>query len=149
MKYGLLASAAVVAGAMLVSSLGIGSVGAGSVHPGGATKWTVGRTAWGDPEFQGKWAIAETGTPMERTKEFANREFLTDQELATKIAAARKRGPEGDEERAVRTQKAAPEHEKGIRYQEDNAFGLTGDNGESHRGNEDPSSSTRPMGESP
>ena len=92
MKYGLLASAAVVAGAMLVSSLGIGSVAAqGQSTPGGATKWTVGRTAWGDPDFQGKWAIAETGTPMERTKEFANREFLTDEELATKIADARKR----------------------------------------------------------
>ena len=71
----------------------------GSATQGGATKWTVGRTAWGDPDFQGKWAIAETGTPMERSKEFANREFLTDEELATKIANARKRSaPEGDED---------------------------------------------------
>ena len=83
MKYGLLASAAVVAGLMQATSLGSGSVAAqGQSSSSATTKWTLGRTAWGDPDLQGKWAMGDTGTPMERPKEFGNREFLTDAELA-------------------------------------------------------------------
>jgi hypothetical protein len=89
-------------------------------------KWTPVRTAWGDPDLQGKWAMAETGTPMERPKEFGNRELLTDQELAAKVAAAGSgdRTRQDDEERTKSANQNAPEHEKGIRYQEYNAFWL-------------------------
>ena len=48
--------------------------------------WTPARTAWGDPDLQGKWLVAETATPLERSKESGNREFLTDQELAKALA---------------------------------------------------------------
>jgi hypothetical protein len=42
---------------------------------------TVARTPWGEPDLQGIWTI-ETLTPLERPKEFANREFLTEEEAA-------------------------------------------------------------------
>jgi hypothetical protein len=123
MRYGLLASAAVVAGVMLATSLGPGSAAAqGQGSQGATAKWTAGRTAWGDPDLQGKWALGETGTPMERPKEFGNREFLTDAELAARVAEARRKGPETEEERTATAPQRAPEHERGIRYQEYNAF---------------------------
>src|SRR2546425_1893176 len=123
MKHGLLASAAVVAGLMQAASLGSGSAAAqGQSSSGATTKWTVGRTAWGDPDLQGKWAMGDTGTPMERPKEFGNREFLTDAELTARVAALRRKAPESEEERTATAPQRAPEHEKGIRYQEYNAF---------------------------
>jgi hypothetical protein len=123
MRYGLLVSAAVVAGVIQAASLGSGSAAAqGQSSSGTTTKWTAGRTAWGDPDLQGKWAMADTGTPMERPKEFANRELLTDAELAAKVERVRRQAPESEEERTANANKRAPEHEKGIRYQEYNAF---------------------------
>ena len=53
-----------------------------------ANSWTAPRTAWGDPDLQGKWTFASTGTPMERPAEFGDREFLTPEEVATKVEAA-------------------------------------------------------------
>src|SRR5207248_1770640 len=73
----------------------------------------------------GKWEVTETGTPMERPKEFANREFLTDQELATRIANLSKPTSPDDPDADVafpENKKAAPEHEKGIRGEEYNKF---------------------------
>jgi hypothetical protein len=123
MNHGLLASAAVVAGLMQAASLGWGSAAAqGQSSSSATTKWTVGRTAWGDPDLQGKWAMADNGTPMERPKEFGNRELLTDAELAARVAALRRQAPESEEERTATAPQRAPEHERGIRYQEYNAF---------------------------
>lgn len=124
MKYGLLASGAVVVGLLQATSPSQGALSAqGRPSAGTATTWRVAKTAWGDPDLQGKWAMADTGTPMERPTEFGNRELLTDQELAARIAAAQRNlDPQDDEERQASAQQRAPEHEKGIRYQEYNAF---------------------------
>jgi hypothetical protein len=47
------------------------------------TSGTPARTAWGDPDLQGIWRGLTT-VELERPKEFAGREFLTDAELAAK-----------------------------------------------------------------
>jgi hypothetical protein len=39
------------------------------------------RTSWGDPDLQGIW-VNNSATPLERPKEFAGKETLTDEELA-------------------------------------------------------------------
>ncbi len=39
------------------------------------------RTPWGDPDLQGVWA-SDSATPLERPKPLADREFLTDAEVA-------------------------------------------------------------------
>ena len=39
------------------------------------------RTPWGDPDLQGVWA-SDSATPLERPKPLADREFLTDEEVA-------------------------------------------------------------------
>src|SRR5215469_5328534 len=44
-------------------------------------RWTLQRTADGQPDLQGVWSTA-TLTPLERPPEFAGREFLTAQEAA-------------------------------------------------------------------
>jgi hypothetical protein len=124
MKHGLLASAVVAAGVMQVISPGSGSLSAqGQPTTGGTTKWSVARTAWGDPDLHGKWAMADTGTPMERPKELGNREFLTETELAARTAAIQgNRAPQDEAERSAIAQQRAPEHEKRIRYEEYNGF---------------------------
>ena len=43
--------------------------------------WTPPRTPWGDPDLQGLWNNSTT-TPLERPRELAGREFLTDEEVA-------------------------------------------------------------------
>lgn len=42
--------------------------------------WTPARTPWGDPDLQGIWD-SKTQTPLERPAEFADREFLTEDEV--------------------------------------------------------------------
>jgi hypothetical protein len=48
---------------------------------GTAKKWTSPRTPWGDPDLQGIWNNS-TITPIERPKELAGKEFLTDDQAA-------------------------------------------------------------------
>ena len=90
-----------------------------------ANSWTAPRTAWGDPDLQGKWTFASTGTPMERPAEFGDREFLTPEEVATKVEAAASAvaEPEDPEEaRAPAQAAAARSSEQGIFGQEYNRF---------------------------
>lgn len=125
MNYRMLASVAVVAGIIQAASVGSSSAPAQGQTPSGATtKWTLARTAWGDPDLQGKWAMAETGTPMERPREFGSRELLTDKELADRIAALSKSAPVDNSDDAAfpEIKKTAPAHEKGIRGEEYNRF---------------------------
>src|SRR5712692_3452312 len=53
------------------------------VSPGQAPKraGTAPRTAWGEPDLQGIWDFA-TITPLERPKELAGKEVLTEEEAA-------------------------------------------------------------------
>src|SRR5712691_409604 len=46
-----------------------------------AKAWSPPHTQDGQPDLQGTWAN-DNATPLERPKEFAGREFLTDEELA-------------------------------------------------------------------
>jgi len=87
--------------------------------------WTVARTAWGDPDLQGKWAVADTGTPMERPADLGNREFLTDKEAADRAAGIAKQAPPEDANAPVQRQQQ-PEHERGIRGEEYNRFWVDG-----------------------
>ena len=49
---------------------------------------TAPRTSWGDPDLQGVWNHG-TVTPLERPKEYAGREFLTDEEVAAANESAK------------------------------------------------------------
>ena len=96
--------------------------------------WTAPRTAWGDPDLQGKWTNANTGTPLERRVEFGDREFLTDEELADKVAAAAETveppaGADPDEAEVVfpDAKAAALPHEQGIKGEEYNRFWIIQD----------------------
>jgi hypothetical protein len=70
-----------------------------------AKKWTVPRTAWGEPDLQGKWSYA-TVTPLERPVAQAGKEVLSAEEVAAldkeaRTGADRRDGtPEADLERA-------------------------------------------------
>lgn len=52
-----------------------------------ATTWTVGRTAWGDPDLQGVWTN-ETLTSFERPRDMADKPFLTEDEARAVAARA-------------------------------------------------------------
>ena len=73
---------------------------AGQLTP--AVDWETPRTPWGDPELQGIWDSKST-TPLERPQQYADREFLTDEEIAA-LEEARERevsqGPQGRDVRA-------------------------------------------------
>jgi hypothetical protein len=60
-----------------------------------ATKWSVPRTPWGDPDLQGLWpSIDMQGTPYERPPELAGKAVLNDEEFAAREKAlnGRRRG---------------------------------------------------------
>jgi hypothetical protein len=48
--------------------------------------WAVGRTPWGDPDFQGLWNYS-VEIPLERQAQFGGRVFLTDEEVAKREQA--------------------------------------------------------------
>ena len=50
-----------------------------------ADGYTVPRTEWGQPNFQGVWNFS-SNVPMERPDHFGEREFLNDQEIAAASA---------------------------------------------------------------
>ena len=54
---------------------------AGANKNGAAKTWTPPRTPDGQPDLQGVWSNNNV-TPLERPKQFAGRQFLTDEELA-------------------------------------------------------------------
>jgi hypothetical protein len=48
------------------------------------------RTSWGDPDLQGEWTSeGEYGVPLERAAQFGTRQFLTDEEHATRLENVR------------------------------------------------------------
>lgn len=54
--------------------------------------YTPGRTAWGDPDFRGTWPIDrifDANIPLERPENFGDRLWLTDDEFAERLGAAR------------------------------------------------------------
>ena len=75
----ILGAAALVAAAWLVPAC------AQQATPNATTTYTPPRTPWGEPDLQGVWGGRnQTVTPFERPKEFGEREFLTDEEIAAR-----------------------------------------------------------------
>ena len=60
-----------------------------SKAPTTASKASASRTPWGDPDIQGMWTSNNmTGVPLERSKEFGERETLTDAEYVKRQQSA-------------------------------------------------------------
>ena len=56
-----------------------------------ASDWKVPRTSWGHPDLQGVWTTdAEVSVPLERSREFGERAFLTEGELAARSELEKK-----------------------------------------------------------
>ena len=55
--------------------------------PLAAAGQTTPRTPWGDPDLQGTYTN-KTTTPLQRPENLANREFLTEEEVANRERAA-------------------------------------------------------------
>jgi hypothetical protein len=78
MRYRFLTSLGVLIGVVaLVSLAAVLMAGQGGVKKAGPAP----RTAWGTPDLQGQWFVLEN-VPMERSAQNANKEFLTDAEVA-------------------------------------------------------------------
>ena len=73
------ATAACALAALVAAALVAGAPVAGQE----AADFETPRTAWGDPDLTGIWSPGYTLTPLERPEEFGDREFLTDDEVAT------------------------------------------------------------------
>jgi hypothetical protein len=79
----------VVGAGLLTASLSSQSSGPGqkpattpAAKGASPANWTPGRTPWGDPDIGGIWGVGYVFTPLERPKELAGKEFLTDEEVA-------------------------------------------------------------------
>src|SRR2546428_5764225 len=99
--------------ALVAAITGVTLIAGQSQAPASKTKpsagsWTA-RTAWGDPDLQGKWLVAETVASLERPRELGNREFFTDQEYAARLANFKSQAPPDDRDAEVVRQKQ-PEH---------------------------------------
>ena len=64
-----------------VQSGGAGVAAGTGIAAGAPADWTPPRTAWGAPDLQGVWDY-RTLTPLQRPREFAGRETLTEEEAA-------------------------------------------------------------------
>ena len=53
----------------------------GQTQAGESSAWTSPRTAWGDPDLQGRWTNTTT-TPLQRPADLEGRELLTEEERA-------------------------------------------------------------------
>jgi len=90
-----LGSGAAVAAVVVVVSLAVAPL-AGQGAPKASAKpaaragaFVPARTPWGDPDISGSFTNKdEQGVPMERAPEFAGRQFVTDEEFASRIARA-------------------------------------------------------------
>jgi hypothetical protein len=69
-----------VAGAGLMTVHLASQTGSNGQKPAG--NWQAPKTSWGDPDIQGIWDVGYVFTPLERPKELAGKEFLTDAEVA-------------------------------------------------------------------
>jgi len=79
---------------ILVSVLGAAGFGAYARHAEAQVAAGEGaqRTPWGDLDLQGEWTTeGEYGVPLERSAEFADRAFLTDEEYAKRLADVQER----------------------------------------------------------
>jgi hypothetical protein len=87
--------AVLVAAAAVTPLAGQAPARSGASGGGGATGWTVPRTPWGDPDFQGTWTTDDyIGVPIERPVDLGTKRFLTDEEwearqLQQKLQAAK------------------------------------------------------------
>ena len=68
---------------------------AGQVPSADQTNYTAPRTLWGDPDLQGIWGLGSVFTPLESPDELADKEFLTDQEVAA-LEAEHRESRSGD-----------------------------------------------------
>src|SRR5215213_1194802 len=68
--------------------------------PAAGQKAAKPRTVWGDPDLEGIWSYA-TITPLERPERYANREFLTKEEIATANSEAATRGDQRSANKAA------------------------------------------------
>ena len=76
--------------AALVLGAGVGF--AGRAEAQASTGAWEQRTPWGDLDLQGEWTTeGEYGAPLERPPEFGTRQFLTDEEYATRLADVEQR----------------------------------------------------------
>ena len=79
--------AAATAAIMVMAVAALAPVGAGGQTQADETVgWTAARTAWGDPDLQGRWTNTTT-TPLERPDDLAGRDFLTEEERAARDEA--------------------------------------------------------------
>jgi hypothetical protein len=83
MKYRYLAAAGALVAAGVVAALLFGRAAAqdSATQTSEDGTWSLARTAWGDPDFQGVWRY-ESAIPLERPSQFKGRELLTDEEVA-------------------------------------------------------------------
>jgi hypothetical protein len=77
--YGSLVGTFALAAVATVALAGQSSTAAAPTNGGSRPAGT--KTAWGHPDLQGTWTF-KTITPLERPAQFANKEFLTEQEAA-------------------------------------------------------------------
>jgi hypothetical protein len=68
--------------AVAMGAGGLAAVVLGQAPGFGTPSASVARTPWGEPDLNGIWQVGYVFTPLERPKELAAKEFLTDDEVA-------------------------------------------------------------------
>ncbi len=77
-----------IAGAVLVLGASLCAAVPAAAQPSAAVSAReIPRTSWGDPDLQGIW-VGSTLTPLERSSEYQEREFLTAEEISSLETAA-------------------------------------------------------------